>query len=56
MRGERRNKFTWFCRTDAKNHEDVVRIILRLSESRSQIYLDYAEREQNHEGKARIID
>ena len=32
------------------------RLKLRVSESRSNVYIDYAEREQLHEGEARIID
>ena len=28
---------------------------LRVSESRSNVYIDYAEREQLHEGGARVI-
>ena len=31
------------------------RLKLRLSESRSNVYIDYAEREQLHEGEARVI-
>ena len=33
----------------------VRRRKLRVSESRSNVYIDYAEREQLHEGEARII-
>ena len=35
--------------------ESVNRLKLRLSESRSNVYIDYAEREQLHEGEARVI-
>ena len=38
-----------------ENDESVNRLKLRLSESRSNVYIDYAEREQLHEGEARII-
>ena len=35
--------------------ESTNRLKLRLSESRSNVYIDYAEREQLHEGEARVI-
>ena len=35
--------------------ESLNRLKLRLSESRSNVYIDYAEREQLHEGEARVI-
>ena len=36
--------------------EPLNRRKLRVSESRSNVYIDYAEREQLHEGGARVID
>ena len=36
--------------------ESLNRRKLRVSESRSNVYIDYAEREQLHEGEARVID
>ena len=38
-----------------RNDESMNRLKLRLSESRSNVYIDYAEREQLHEGEARVI-
>ena len=38
-----------------ENDESVNRLKLRLSESRSNVYIDYAESEQLHEGEARVI-
>ena len=37
-------------------NESLNRRKLRVSESRSNVYIDYAEREQLHEGGARVID
>ena len=38
-----------------RNDESMNRGKLRVSESRSNVYIDYAEREQLHEGEARVI-
>ena len=38
-----------------RNDESMNRGKLRVSESRSNVYIDYAEREQLHEGVARVI-
>ena len=51
---------TRFARTNRRIGESVNRLILRVSESRSNAVtepvevpsIDYAEREQNHEGEA----
>ena len=39
----------------SNNDESTNRQKLRVSESRSNVYIDYAEREQLHEGEARVI-
>ncbi len=39
----------------SNNDESMNRQKLRVSESRSNVYIDYAEREQLHEGEARVI-
>ena len=48
MRKEKGEIFIFFI-------ESLNRRKLRVSESRSNVYIDYAEREQLHEGEARII-
>ena len=43
------------CEALNKRLNIAQRIILRLSECRSKACFDFAEREQNHEGVARVI-